>query len=105
MGDCHYLYGNYMTIKRMTFLQEMLDFIGLKGRLHLEWISSAEAQKFAKVVTEFTEKVRRLGPNPLNRILPERILRPPLTVPDSQVHPGSATMEAMADEFRQAKTA
>ncbi len=55
-----------MTIKRMTFLQEMLSFMGLEGRLHLDWISSAEAQKFVKVVTEFTEKIRALGPNPLS---------------------------------------
>ena len=54
-----------MTIKRMTFLQELLAFMGLEGRLHLEWISSAEAQKFVQVVTDFTEKIRALGPNPL----------------------------------------
>jgi len=39
--------------------------MGLEGRLHLEWISSAEAQKFVQVVTDFTEKIRQLGPNPL----------------------------------------
>ena len=55
-----------MTIKRVTFVQELLKFIGLEGRLHLEWISSAEAQKFVQVVTDFTEKIREMGPNPLN---------------------------------------
>ena len=54
-----------MTIKRIRFLQELLKFIGLEGRLHLEWISSAEAQKFVQVVTDFTEKIKALGPNPL----------------------------------------
>lgn len=54
-----------MTKKRMTFLKELLPFMGLGGRLRLEWISSAEAQKFVKVVTEFTEQIRNLGPNPL----------------------------------------
>jgi F420-non-reducing hydrogenase iron-sulfur subunit len=54
-----------MTIKRITFLQELLNFMGLEGRLHLAWISSAEAQKFVQVVTDFTEKVRAMGPNPL----------------------------------------
>ena len=47
-------------------MQEMLKFIGLEGRVHLEWISSAEAQKFVRVVTDFTEKIRALGPNPLS---------------------------------------
>ena len=54
-----------MTVKRITFLQELLAFMGLEGRLHLAWISSAEAQKFVRVVTDFTAKIRRLGPNPL----------------------------------------
>ncbi len=40
--------------------------MGLEGRLHLAWISSAEAQKFIQVVTEFTEKINKLGPNPLS---------------------------------------
>jgi len=57
-----------MTIKRMTFLQEILKFIGLEGRLHLDWISSAEAQKFVRVVTDFTEKIKSLGPSPLSEL-------------------------------------
>ena len=57
-----------MTIKRITFVQEMLKFMGLEGRLHLEWISSAEAQKFARVVTDFTNKIRGLGPSPIGAL-------------------------------------
>jgi F420-non-reducing hydrogenase iron-sulfur subunit len=49
----------------MTFLQELLALLGLEERLHLAWISSAEAQKFVQVVTDFTEKIKSLGPNPL----------------------------------------
>ncbi|MBW2604170.1 MAG: hydrogenase iron-sulfur subunit [Deltaproteobacteria bacterium] len=55
-----------MTIKRMTFLQELLAFMGLEGRLHLDWISSAEAHKFVQVVTSFTNKIQLLGPSPLS---------------------------------------
>jgi len=66
MGDCHYLYGNHMTVKRMRYLQELLAVLGLEGRLHLEWISSAEAQKFVQVVTEFTDKIKALGQSPLS---------------------------------------
>jgi F420-non-reducing hydrogenase iron-sulfur subunit len=36
------------------------------NRFALEWVSSAEAARFARVVTDFTEKVRELGPNPLS---------------------------------------
>lgn len=56
-----------MTIKRIAFVQELLKFMGLDGRLHLEWISSAEAQKYVDVVTRFTEKIRQMGPSPLGR--------------------------------------
>jgi F420-non-reducing hydrogenase iron-sulfur subunit len=34
-------------------------------RFAIEWVSSAEAPRFAEVVTRFTEKIRQLGPNPL----------------------------------------
>jgi F420-non-reducing hydrogenase iron-sulfur subunit len=50
----------------MTFLQNLLKFMGLDDRLHLDWISSAEAQRFVQVVTDFTEKIKELGPNPLS---------------------------------------
>ena len=56
-----------MTSKRMRFLTELLDFMGLGGRLRLEWFSSAEANKFVKVITEFTEAIRSLGPSPLRQ--------------------------------------
>jgi hypothetical protein len=54
-----------MTLKRVSFLQELLRFVGLGERLHLEWLSSAEAQKFVRVVTALTDKIRMLGPSPL----------------------------------------
>ncbi len=36
-------------------------------RFSIEWVSSAEAPRFAALVTEFTEKIRQLGPNPVRR--------------------------------------
>jgi F420-non-reducing hydrogenase iron-sulfur subunit len=36
-------------------------------RFGVEWVSSAEAPRFAEVVTAFTEKIRRIGPNPIPR--------------------------------------
>lgn len=35
-------------------------------RFAIEWVSSAEAPRFAEVVTRFTETIRGLGPNPLS---------------------------------------
>ncbi len=36
-------------------------------RFGIEWVSSAEAPRFAEVVTKFTEKIRSIGPNPIAR--------------------------------------
>jgi F420-non-reducing hydrogenase iron-sulfur subunit len=36
-------------------------------RYAIEWVSSAEAPRFAEVVTKFTEKIRGIGPNPIPR--------------------------------------
>ena len=65
-----------MTVKRIRFLQELLGFLGLEGRLDLSWISSAEAQKFVQVVTDFTEKIKLLGPNPLSAFSVKRKAAP-----------------------------
>ena len=46
-------------------MQELCKVMGFGGRLQLEWISSAEAQKFVEVITAFSEKIRKLGPSPL----------------------------------------
>jgi coenzyme F420-reducing hydrogenase delta subunit len=71
-GDCHYIGGNYRTRRRMALLKMMLQQFGLhKDRFHLEWVSAAEGEKFARVVNEFIERVTRLGPSPF-RILAEK---------------------------------
>jgi F420-non-reducing hydrogenase iron-sulfur subunit len=46
----------------------VLDNLGIDPeRFLIEWVSSAEAPRFAEVVTAFTEKIRALGPNPIER--------------------------------------
>ncbi len=68
-GDCHYIAGNFKALRRVRFLKELLPKIGLeKERLRLEWISAAEGEKFAKVVNEFVDTIKKLGPNPLKQV-------------------------------------
>ena len=44
----------------------MLDDIGLGGeRLEMYFLSSAEGVRWAQIVTEMTERILKLGPNPL----------------------------------------
>ena len=62
-GDCHYMSGNYKTMKRVLLLKNFLPQLGLEAeRLRLEWVSAGEGQRFAKVVTDFTEEIKKLGP-------------------------------------------
>jgi len=76
LGECHYLKGNYMTAKRIPVAKELLGFIGISPeRLRLEWVSASEGDKFASVVAEFTEQIRRLGPSPLKGITDGRTQR------------------------------
>ena len=65
-GDCHYQSGNYKTQRRVILLKRAISEIGLDPRrIRLEWISAAEGQRFARIITEFTEEIKKLGPNPL----------------------------------------
>jgi coenzyme F420-reducing hydrogenase delta subunit len=49
-------------------IKKILDIIGLQeGRLRIEEVSAGEAPKFVKVVKEFVEELKVLGPSPLRR--------------------------------------
>ena len=64
-GDCHYLDGNLRAEKRAEALKLMLQDFGIEEeRFRLEWVSASEGPRFAQVMTEFTEEIRRLGPSP-----------------------------------------
>ena len=68
MGDCHYLYGNYATKKRISFLRDLLGFIGIESdRLRSRWISSAEGPEFAHEMIDFIDSLKAMGPSPLNQ--------------------------------------
>ena len=63
LNDCHYISGNFYTEKRVRLMWKLLEDAGIDPkRLRLEWVSASEGEKFSKVVTEFTETIRNLGP-------------------------------------------
>ena len=62
-GDCHYLEGNLRAKERIDKMVEAMKILGFEvDRFRLEWISASEGKRFAQVMTEFTEKIRSLGP-------------------------------------------
>lgn len=67
--DCHYLFGAKRAAEIHKLTERIIGMLGIElGRLRLEWISAAEAPKFARVATEFTETVRKLGPSSIKKI-------------------------------------
>jgi F420-non-reducing hydrogenase iron-sulfur subunit len=62
-GDCHYERGNYLARRRMAVLKKLLEHTGIDpNRVRMTWVSAAEGNKFAEVVKEVTEDIRKLGP-------------------------------------------
>jgi F420-non-reducing hydrogenase iron-sulfur subunit len=67
-GDCHYVDGNIKAEKRVKMTAKLLDAVGVSSdRLRLEWVSASEGTKFQNVVTDFTNQIKKLGPNPLRK--------------------------------------
>jgi F420-non-reducing hydrogenase iron-sulfur subunit len=63
-GDCHYIEGNYKTMRRIPLLKKMMKQLGIEEeRVRLEWVSASEGAKFAEVTNGFTQTIRNLGPN------------------------------------------
>lgn len=64
-GDCHYIEGNLKAEKRADAIRLMLEDFGIEPeRFRLEWVSAAEAPRFAEVIRDFTDQIKQLGPSP-----------------------------------------
>ena len=62
-GDCHYISGNYKTLRRIPLLKNMVKEFGIDPRrLKLEWISAGEGERFQTEINEFIAEITRLGP-------------------------------------------
>jgi F420-non-reducing hydrogenase iron-sulfur subunit len=63
-GECHYITeGNYEALSVMHICRKLLELIGVNPeRLRLEWVSASEGIRFAEVMTDFTGKLKELGP-------------------------------------------
>jgi F420-non-reducing hydrogenase iron-sulfur subunit len=65
-GDCHYGEGNYYARRRFALLKKVMETLNLDpDRLQLSWVSASEGKRYADVVNEFTENIKKLGPNPI----------------------------------------
>ena len=69
-GDCHYQSGNYKTNRRIKLLQKLLKDMGVEPeRVRFEYVSASEGQKFAQVVTDFVNELKKIGPSPIKETI------------------------------------
>jgi coenzyme F420-reducing hydrogenase delta subunit len=62
-GECHYMKGNFLARRRFIIMRNLLEFIGIDPqRIRMSWVSASEGKKFADVITEVTEDIKKLGP-------------------------------------------
>jgi coenzyme F420-reducing hydrogenase delta subunit len=65
-GDCHYQSGNLRAKKRVIYVQEILEKIGIEAeRVAMYNLSAGEGPRFAEIAREMTEKIKELGPSPI----------------------------------------
>ena len=63
LGDCHYIAGNQDTLRRTDEIENIIESLGNHpDRFQRKWVSASEGKIFAETITEFTEKLQKLGP-------------------------------------------
>ncbi|MFH1634733.1 MAG: hydrogenase iron-sulfur subunit [Chloroflexota bacterium] len=66
IGNCHHVRGNERGLARVQHTKKILDEIGLGSeRLDMFFMSGSEGHHFSRAAQEMTERIRKLGPNPL----------------------------------------
>ena len=62
-GDCHYISGNHEARAKTNMTLRLFRHVGIdENRLAFKQCSSAEGTRFVELVTEFTTRIRELGP-------------------------------------------
>ncbi len=62
-GECHYKSGNYKANRRIKLLKKYLKEMGVDpNRVRFEFVSASEGHRFADVVREFVEELKKIGP-------------------------------------------
>jgi coenzyme F420-reducing hydrogenase delta subunit len=65
-GECHFLKGNLRARKRVMYLRQLLQELGIEPEREAIYnLSSAQGQRFAQIAQEMTDIVRALGPTPV----------------------------------------
>ena len=67
-GRCHYVNGNLYAQRRVDYVADLLDQIGLqRERVRMINVSAGMGAKFAELASEFAETIKQLGPTGLTK--------------------------------------
>ena len=73
-GDCHFKNGNLKATRRVERVKKILAEIGIeKERVEMVTMSAGMGKDFARVAVEITEKIRKLGPNPVKNLSADKL--------------------------------
>ncbi len=63
-NECNYItHGNYDALNMVLLCRRIMEHIGLNpDRLRIEFMSSADGNLFAEIMSQFSSKVKTLGP-------------------------------------------
>ena len=65
-GECHFLTGNLKAKKKVQYVKEVLEEIGLEPeRVEMFNLSSGQGPRFAEIAIEMVERIKELGPSPV----------------------------------------
>ncbi len=64
LNECNYItHGNYDALNMVLLCKRIMEHIGLNpDRLRIEFMSSADGNHFAEIMSQFGSKVKTLGP-------------------------------------------
>jgi F420-non-reducing hydrogenase iron-sulfur subunit len=64
LNECNYVtHGNYHALNMVLLCKKIMEHVGLNpDRLRIEFMSAGEGILFAEVMSEFSSKVKQLGP-------------------------------------------
>lgn len=69
IGNCHHVRGNERGRARVQRAKKILEEIGLGSeRLEMYFMSGSQAASFAMAAQTMTDRIRKLGPNPIKTI-------------------------------------
>ena len=63
------MFGARRAAETFEKIEKMAALLGVeKERVRRETVSAAESSKFAEIITEMIEQIKKLGPSPLKKI-------------------------------------